>query len=550
MLHMKSKIIKLYMLGVMTLLASAAFVSCEESNDWKTDSSYDRLFMPSAVSISASATDAELSWKSTPGTQFYIIELSTDSLFGLKSDYSANSQILGEDGSIKSSPYQLTDLNNSTKYFIRIKGCADNVASSNWAYLSSIFFETKSENILKPITDEEKGEDYIILTWEPGLAVTHVTSEESIGTTEDGAPLYAEPVVIQLTAEDKANGTVTISGLKESTGYLLSIYNNTSLRGSRLTTTAIALPEVDLTVTLGPGETLTQEMIDSWVDQKNVMVIFSAGETYDIAGKEAADGTFSTLDIPTDMSITFYGEEGGDKPILNMIKDIVFKGTHPFFQANNIQFNDSKSGYLINQESAMYVSDLLFSGCEFNGFTNSIIRFKGTAAKTVDNIKFDRCSFNNICTGSYALVHLNSENYTANNIELNDCTLNGVGNDVLRLTKASVTTVSFNYCTLYNAIGSGRYLVDAGASNSGPAITITNTLFGKSSGAKGYRGYAPTVNNSYVLTDGVFAGNSIKGLISYGAASDAVFEDPAIGDFTIKDSNFPTGVGATRWYPQ
>ena len=176
--------------------------------------------------------------------------------------------------------------------------------------------------------------------------------------------------------------------------------------------------------------------------------------------------------------------------------------------------------------------------------------FRSSAAKTVDNIKFDRCFFNNICTSSYALVHLNSENYTANNIELNDCTLNGVGNDVLRLTKALVTTVSFNYCTLYNAIGSGRYLIDAGASNSGPAITITNTLFGKSSGAKGYRGYAPTVNDSYVLTDGVFAGNTIKGLTSYNADSETVFANPSIGDFTIKDSNFPTGIGATHWYPQ
>ncbi len=550
MLHMNSKITKLYMLGAMLLLTFTTLVSCEDANDWKTDSAYDRLFMPSGLSISVGATEAELSWKSTPGTQYYIIELSTDSLYGLKSDYSANSQILGEDGSIKSSPYQIEDLSNSTKYFVRIKGCADNVASSNWAYLQNIFFETKSENILNPITDADKGKDYITLTWQPGLAVTKVTSQESIGTTESGAPLYAEPVVIDLTDEDKADGTITISGLKESTAYLISIYNNTTLRGSQLVMTDIGMPEAEYTVTLGPGETLTQELIDSWVDKKNVLVVFTPGETYDISGKEAEDGTLSTLNIPTDMSITLYAEDEGERPVLNIMKDIVFKGTHQFFRAYNLLFNDSNSGYVINQESAMYVTEFLFSNCEFNGFTNSIIRFKGSAAKTVGNIKFDRCSFNNICTGSYALVHLNSNAYTASNIELNDCTLNGVGNDVLRLTNALVTTVSFNYCTLYNAIGSGRYLVDAGSSNSGPAITITNTLFGKSTNAKGYRGYAPTVNNSYVLTDGVFASNAIKGITTYDADSDTVFEDPAIGDFTIIDTNFPSGVGATRWYPQ
>ena len=298
---MKSKITKLYILGAMLLLTFATLVSCEDANDWKTDSAYDRLFMPSGLSISATATEAELSWKSTPGTQYYIIELSTDSLYGLKNGYTANSQILGEDGSIKSSPYQITDLNNSTKYFIRIKGCADNVASSNWAYLSNVFFETKSENILNPITDADTGEDYITLTWQAGLAVTQVTVQESIGTTESGAPLYAEAVVIDLTAEDIANGTITITGLKESTAYLFSIYNNTTLRGSRLTTTAIAAPEPEYTVTLGPGETLTQGLINSLIDKTNLVIVFTAGETYDIAGAESSDGTLSTLNIPADM---------------------------------------------------------------------------------------------------------------------------------------------------------------------------------------------------------------------------------------------------------
>ena len=80
---MKSNKAKIYMLGAMALLTSTAFVSCEDVNDWTTDSAYDRLFAPSSLSISADATDAEVTWKSTPGTEFYVIELSTDSLIGL-----------------------------------------------------------------------------------------------------------------------------------------------------------------------------------------------------------------------------------------------------------------------------------------------------------------------------------------------------------------------------------------------------------------------------------------------------------------------------------
>ena len=65
--------------GALMLLTAFATISCDDANDWTTDSSYNRLFSVPKMSVSANATDAELTWSTTPGTEYYIIEISLDS---------------------------------------------------------------------------------------------------------------------------------------------------------------------------------------------------------------------------------------------------------------------------------------------------------------------------------------------------------------------------------------------------------------------------------------------------------------------------------------
>ena len=67
--------------GAFMLLTAFATISCDDANDWTTDSSYNRLFSVPKMSVSANATDAELTWSTTPGTEYYIIEISLDSLY-------------------------------------------------------------------------------------------------------------------------------------------------------------------------------------------------------------------------------------------------------------------------------------------------------------------------------------------------------------------------------------------------------------------------------------------------------------------------------------
>ena len=44
--------------GAFMLLTAFATISCDDANDWTTDSSYNRLFSVPKMSVSANATDA------------------------------------------------------------------------------------------------------------------------------------------------------------------------------------------------------------------------------------------------------------------------------------------------------------------------------------------------------------------------------------------------------------------------------------------------------------------------------------------------------------
>ena len=123
------------MSGVLMLLATTSITSCVDDNDWTVDPTYDRLFSPTSLSVSANTTDAEVSWKAYPGSKYYIIEINTDSLYGLNEEIRANSIIYGQDESITKANYTIDNLNSNSKYFIRVKACSDEQVNSNWNYL-------------------------------------------------------------------------------------------------------------------------------------------------------------------------------------------------------------------------------------------------------------------------------------------------------------------------------------------------------------------------------------------------------------------------------
>jgi hypothetical protein len=135
------------MSGAAALLTSLAFTSCNDMNDWKSDSAYDRLFAPQSLSATVGTTTADLTWKGSTGTEYYVLELSTDSLYGTAEAVRANSTVVGTDGTLTRTAYTFEGLESGTKYFVRVKGCSSTTAESHWNYLENHSFTTDSVSV-------------------------------------------------------------------------------------------------------------------------------------------------------------------------------------------------------------------------------------------------------------------------------------------------------------------------------------------------------------------------------------------------------------------
>lgn len=217
----------IYGLGLSVVLSGMLFTSCTDANDWGVDTSFDRLFgtKQSSFTVTEGAVSAEVKWDATFNTEYYIIEVSTDSLYDDIPMGAENSIVYGEDGSIIQSPYTITGLLGETTYYLRIKSMSKD-KQSNWVYLPDYKFTTDKEQILNEPSETEITDEAVSLTWEAGLEVTHITY------TQDGTLITYE-----LSDEEKAAGKVTLMGLLAMTDYTFYIYNGEILRGEIEVTT-------------------------------------------------------------------------------------------------------------------------------------------------------------------------------------------------------------------------------------------------------------------------------------------------------------------------
>lgn len=254
-------------LGLSIILSGIFFNSCTDANDWVVDSSFDRLFgtKQSSFNVTEGAVTAEVEWDATVNTKYYIIEASTDSLYDDIPMGAENSIVYGEDGSITQSPYTITGLMGETTYYLRIKSISED-KQSKWVYLPDYKFTTDKEQIFSEVAETEITDESVVLSWEAGLEVTHITY------TQDG-----ELLTYNITDDEKAAGKVTISGLSAMTEYVFYIYNGDILRGEQTVTTKEAVM-VESSIT----DLKQNSAVFTWDTSVGRLTgyYFAAGETY------------------------------------------------------------------------------------------------------------------------------------------------------------------------------------------------------------------------------------------------------------------------------
>lgn len=210
---------------IYTFCAALFATACTDGNDWVVDSSYDRLFSTTESSFSITpaenAAQAEASWKATPNTTGYVIEVSTNPLSDDVPMGSEGSIVYG-DGveKITKTTYLLENLESETEYYARIKSVGDG-KESNWVYYDDGgTFKTKKEQILK--TPTEITDSSIKVSWEENCTVTSLRIYDGKGYDQ----------IILLEAAELQNCSITIQGLDPMTAYTIEIYNGDRLRGT------------------------------------------------------------------------------------------------------------------------------------------------------------------------------------------------------------------------------------------------------------------------------------------------------------------------------
>ena len=528
--------------------------ACTDGNDWGVDSAFDRLFGVNADKIAVTAEDltAEVTFSTIKGAEYYIIEVSTDSLYDDIAMGGSHSKVYGANKEVTTSPYTLEGLVGDTKYYLRMKSMADGKNDSKWCYYKSgQTFKTKAEQIFYEITDADRFEDHVNLKWNAEMEATNIVvicADEEVQN-------------ITLDANAKATGEITVSGLNPSTAYTFIIYNDEAKRGTVSTSTTAAMPAGDYKIQLpATMERLDQTIIDDAVAEAqaavgatniSITIGIPAGLVLDAYG-DGSEGP-AGLTLPDGVSITFFGLPGGDTPVLNFVKSLNIKGGRNYLRFENINFTDGGCQYLINQSADATISeDLTFTQCSFEGFDRSVIRTQGTPVITIGSINLDNCVLTNMSKGNgYSVFQFKLDtpaNQEIGSLNLNNCTFDTAQRSFIETSASPLKNgITITNCTFYNVVQSGRYLIDA---NGQPTnITLKNTILGKTyiETAKGVRTAGViTVENCLRTSDCIFASNDLKELPMGDLTSADVYADPDNHDFTLKIND---RIGDPRWFP-
>lgn len=502
------------------ILAALSITSCVDKNDWEVDSSHDRLFSITKMSVSASTTDAEFTFTANSKADYYIIELSKDSLYdAIEMGEHASSLVYGEDKSITKSPVTLDNLDSDSKYYLRVKAMSANanIESSNWSYLTDYFFNTRAEQIISNII---VGVNDVTIEWPAGSSATHITI--SNGSTTDSR---------DLTSEELAEGKATVTGLDSETTYTIKLLNGETTRGSRTFTTLMDLggatpinPDDDIAAILAAAE------------EGDIYAIMSG--TYVVDAKIELSKTISVrAAIPgqaviNGMSFNLKAGAGLE------LKDLTLDGTNA-------------TGQLINypEEYATETAALVVSGCDIqnyeSGFINQRVVIEVNSMNITGNL-FNKIGgrFIDIQAGYAKTINLT-----------NNTIANSISGDAIRIDNSagftgitSIITISNNtFYKVCNSAADNRLIYTR---LSGHSIKLSKNLVTNSIGI--YSNQSSTnvteMTNNYYHNAPNYYDASIRVSDANGTVLDPEFVNPDELDFTVQSNAIiSAGVGDPRW---
>lgn len=501
-----------------TLLLTVMVSSCTGYNEDILDVlEVNRIFSP--INLTAKVrnqTTVELNWTVRDNVDHYIVEFSADD-----TEFATIFKTIQVSGT--ELPVQIA-LEGETVYSIRVKAISTTgLEDSKW---STVTAATLSEQLFSATIDGDIQSKQATFRWVPNSSVTQIVV----------SPGDIKHII---TAEEKANGVATVTGLTGETEYTAILFNNVKKRGFVTFTTGIDIGTGTLVKTT---DDLFQKIADA--NPGDVLVL------------QPGDYSAQTGTIMLNKSITIRGLRSYDKPLLK----VSFSINAGAAEVNLIDLHLNGDKTLIDVIRFSQVDNytsLLVSGCTIQDYDRSFIAASVSSAK-VNSVTVDNCVVTNVITNGGDFIDFRNTyvaNVSVKNSTFNNCSAT---RDFFRIDAASglsgtglTTTLLLDSCTLYGVSNSSGKRILYVRFNAN-VLTVRKTLFAETVAV--YSNQTTTsdptfVDNNYFNAAGLFNSTAVKhdSSTSY-TTLNPEFVNASAADFTIRNQTLlDNKVGDPRW---
>lgn len=390
------------------LVVGGLYVSCTSITDEITALSLTRCLEPLNLEYTISNGDSVIfNWDLVSGSDQFALQIAQDSCAFTNTEgvlyASAQEHVITAD----QVPYGVK-LEPDQTYFFRVQAQVSDGSKdfSKWSeYVDTIATYAVRSNLNPVVT--ERTANSITISWDQDPEVTHI-----LYTPRDGSQSRYD-----LTADDIAAGTATVSGLTASTNYTVGLYFQSANRGEL---SLYTMPALD------GSETVVSDLAGlqaAFADKASMIRLTMDGSPYDLG----------QVDLLGDMNI--YGEEAADGTRPVILGEVhINTASLDHFYSEGIEWNGNEYefGFPIQIKNGGGLSDvqigsITYKNSTITGYSKGLI-YEWSQTLNLGEYTVDGCTISNILTGT------------------------GDGFDLRQA--SSVGTINFTNSTIYNSFRS------------------------------------------------------------------------------------------------